>query len=166
MAETNYYLSARSYKSKRQYDSAREHYLKAIQTGDSKGYYGLTVLAEEMGADADALTSKYAECFEPIKKSALDGDPIAASIIGVYYAMGLGETKQDPESAHLWFLVGALGGDEVAQFNLAVHYYLGVAVHPNTPLALHWLEAAINKGYEPAIHLIAEIKANTSKPNN
>ena len=138
MATNNYYLLARKHKSNGEYDSARELYIQAIRSGDSKGYYGLAVLEEETGTEPEALVSKYAECFEPIKKAALDGDPIAASIIGVYYAMGLGRTEHNSENAHLWFLIGALGGDEVAQFNLAVHYYLGVAVHPNTPKALYF----------------------------
>lgn len=159
MAEVNNYLIARSMKSKGNYDSARDYYYKAIRSGDPKGHYGLVLLAEETCSDPDTLASQYAECFGPIKTLALEGDPIAASIIGVYYAFGLGETNQDSELAHLWFLVGALGDDEVAQFNIAVNFYFGIAVHPDTTQALHWLEKSISKGYQPATDLFTEIQS-------
>ena len=42
----------------------------------------------------------YAECFVPIKNMALNGDSVAASIIGVYYATGLGEIKGNIHSSN------------------------------------------------------------------
>ena len=98
--ERDDYLSARTFKSQGNYALAHEYYQKAIQSGDYKGHYGLVVFAEETGEAPTTLVPKYTECFVPIKNMALNGDPEAASIIGVYYAIGLGEIKGNIHSSN------------------------------------------------------------------
>ena len=158
MNNSKHYLEGRAFKKSGKYDLAYAAYQKAIQSGDDKGYYGLTLLYEELNNTDVDLEKMYSDCFYAIKDMALEGDYIAASIIGVYYAMGLGNMEKNQEQAHMWFLIGALGGDEVAQFNLAVNYYFGEVVKQNHTTAKMWLESAIDKGYEAALQFYNEIE--------
>ena len=163
MIQSGLYLKARSLKKEGKYDLAHTVYQESIKAGDAKGYYGLALIAEETGVAGEELIRMYSEPFVAIKQMALAGDFIAATIVGIYYAMGLGNVNQDQKQAHLWFLIGAMGGDEVAQFNLAVHFYLGVVVEKNIDTAVAWLQKSIQKSYPPAFELYNEIKNNIKR---
>ena len=154
----NFYLEGRAHRRAGRFEDAYESYQNAICIGDYKGYYGLALLAEASGKPEAELSQMYRNCFDDIKRLALNGDSCAASIVGVYYAMGLGTVEQNAEQAHLWFMLGANGGDEVAQFNLAVHYYLGVVVDQDYACAMKWVEAALIREYKPAFSLKKEIE--------
>lgn len=158
MDQMDFYFKGRALKKEGKNELAFEAYQNAIRHGDPKGYYGLTLLAENSGETNETLSKMYADCFLEIKKAALNGDYTAAAIVGIYYAMGLGNIDQNFEQAHMWFLIGALGGDEVAQFNLAVHCYLGITVEKSLDTAKKWLGLAMERRYEPAIVLYDEIE--------
>lgn len=164
MNHVNFYFEGRARKKEGAYDAAYQAYRAAVAHGDAKGYYGIALLEEEGGAEEKALSALYANCYQAIRAQALREDPAAAAIVGIYHAMGLGGVAQDAEQAHLWFLIGALGGDEVAQFNLAVHYYLGVTVKENLPAAKKWLMLAMEHQYEPAFSLYEEIQKSKTPP--
>lgn len=154
---SKYYLTGRSLKNEGDYKNAKQMYRKAIEDGDPKGYYGLAVLLESEETDQEILKRAYKEPLTRILQNANNGDHIAASIVGVYYAFGLGDVQQDQTRAHLFFLIGALGGDEVAQYNLAIHFMLGLVAEKNLEQAHFWLKKAVDKKYKPAMELVESI---------
>lgn len=159
MQDSKQYLKARKFRKEGEHSLAYAEYQNAIKADDSKGYYGLALLAEDV-EDYESANQLYTQNFEAIKRQAMNGDLVAATIVGVYYAMGLGSIEKSQEQAHLWFIVGALGGDEVAQFNLALHFYFGEIVEQNFELSLKWLSASAEQGYEPAIEFLKETYSN------
>lgn len=162
MDSSYHYLKARALKKDGKIDLARTEFQIAIDSGDAKGYYGLALLSESQEKFDDAQ-KQYIQGYDKIKCDAMLGDGIAASIVGVYHAIGLGNAVQSQELAHMWFLIGALKGDEVAQFNLAVHFFTGELVEKNDSYAVYWLTKALEQGYEPARTLLNEVKKESEE---
>lgn len=112
-------------------ERARLYFEKAIKNGNSKGYYGLAVLCEFNGGEADDA-SKAAEyynlAYESIKKDAERSNRISQYIMGCYSFYALGVIAHDETTATHWWSLSADQGHTPAIFNLACCYQQGLGV--------------------------------------
>jgi len=112
-------------------ERAKLYFDKAVENGNSKGYYGLAVLYEfGQGVRADSLKSKdyYNIAYESIKKDAERGNRISQYIIGCYSFYALGVIAHDETTATHWWTLSANQGYTPAIFNLACAYQQGQGI--------------------------------------
>lgn len=107
------------------------YFEKAVESDNSKGYYGLAVLYEfGLGVRADSKKSRdyYNLCYESIKKDAGRGNRISQYIIGCYSFYALGVIAHDETTATHWWTLSADQGYIPAIVNLASCYQQGKGI--------------------------------------
>lgn len=85
-----------------------------------------------------------APSFEEAKVLAEHGDVRGQSLLGVYYANGMG-VRQDYGKAFYWYQKSANQGDEFAQVSMGFAYSSGQGVRQDFTKALEWYQKAAKK---------------------
>ncbi|KAF9536835.1 hypothetical protein EC957_009583, partial [Mortierella hygrophila] len=130
-----------NYRSKQDYQTAMECYLKAANQGHASAQSNIGVMYDE----GKGVPQDFAKAMEWFRMAADQGDARAQSNIGVMYDEGNG-VPQDFAKAMEWYRMAADQGDARAQYNISVMYHLGKGVPQDFAKAMEWLRMPAEQG--------------------
>jgi TPR repeat protein len=104
----------------------------------------------EDGRDA-AKRGDHATAFSKFRSSALQGNAIAQTLVGMMYNEGKG-VAQDYKEAVRWWLLAASQGNSTAQYSLGDVYEEGKGVAQDNKEAVRWYQLAAQQGNAKAQH--------------
>jgi len=81
----------------------------------------------------------------------------AEESLGIYYAMGIGMEKPDPQAAVMWYTAAALKGSIDAATNMGAMYANGDGVPKDMSMAVRWFRQAADAGSGAAAYNLARI---------
>lgn len=108
---------------------------------------------------AGTATAQEAEQVAEVRAAAERGDATAQFQLGLWYDLGRGVVRDDPEAVR-WYRRAAEQGDAVAQNNLGHVYFSGEGVPPDEAEAVRWFRLTATQGYAPAQLNLTAMYAN------
>lgn len=119
--------------------------------------------AQDMMVGIEAYENgEYETAISELTLHAMNGDPLAADIVGSLYYKGEG-TVQDYESAAFWFLQSIRYGPDEGHTILGMMYYLGQGVQQDFNRAAQYLELPAKMGDETAIFILNTLRENCTE---
>ena len=91
-------------------------------------------------------------------KKAEAGDAMAQSSLGMYYAIGIGVTRDEKEAVK-WWMKAAEQGEAMSQFSLGNCYAGGIVVTKDTKEAVKWYTKSAEQGFPPAKEALEKLKS-------
>lgn len=146
------------------YSKAIEYYTEALEAGEAKGAFGLSVIyiSNNKAKDVSNEFADEGKALEMCRKAAEMGNAEAQYNLYVYYNKGC-IVQADREKKIYWLRKAAENGIAVAQYEMARLYDEGKEVHKDRAVSDYWLEKSAAQGYAPAnLHLEYNAELNDS----
>ncbi len=105
---------------------------------------------------------EYETAITELTPHAMNGDPLAADIVGILHYKGEG-TEQDYESAAFWFLQAVRYGPDEGHSILGMMYYLGQGVQQDFNMAARYLKLPAQTGDETALFILSALRSKCTE---
>ncbi|WP_285658253.1 SH3 domain-containing protein [Helicobacter bizzozeronii] len=162
---SDYYQLAQEAYTHKDYQQAKTYYQKLANLGDSRGYYGLGLVASTyVYVDQwDDIPPNYPKALEYLQKAAKMGNAPAHIKLGDFYIEAKG-VFLNPQKAIAHYLEGARLGDVQGYYKLGVLYRDGKGIPPDLAKALGYFQQATDQGDTLSALALGVIFRDQAKP--